>query len=127
MDDFNLSVIEEILVVSVNLDRATYRDAQSFWEFMEIHQLFDQDKIIVDLTFCGDVDSAFIGMIVRIFRKVDEKLGRFELVFPQLNSVESFGVSGITKVLDCYETVKEALDAAKLGPSRKKLEMVSES
>jgi anti-anti-sigma regulatory factor len=50
-----------------------------------------------------------MGMIVKIFKKVSENDGKLKLVFPQLSSIDSFRISGITKVLECFDSLEEAL------------------
>ena len=57
------------------------------------------------------LDTVFIGVIVKIFRKVSENGGQMKLVFPQVTSIESFRVVGITKLLDCYRTQEETVES----------------
>lgn len=114
-EDFSIDVLDKIVVIKVNLYSAIYREAQAFWEFMETHQVFNQNEIIIDLSFCSYVDSSFIGMIVKIYRKIDEKEGSLKLVFPQLNDIEAFRVTGITKIIGCYNSIEQAMDGMNEG------------
>jgi anti-anti-sigma factor len=111
LDDFNLDVVDEIVIVKVNLFTATFRDAQPFGDFIETHLIFNQKKIIIDLSSCHFVDSTFVGMIIKIFKKVRERESSLKLVFPQLNSIIAFSVTGITKFIGCYDTLNQAREA----------------
>ena len=73
MDNYQVNIIDDIAVVKVDIASATLRDAQSLWDRMELDSLFDRQKIVIDLTFFTFVDSTFIGMIVKVFKKVSEK------------------------------------------------------
>jgi len=109
MEEFQINQIGNIVVVKVDPVSATLRDAQPLWEEFEKNNLFDNNKIIIDISRCVHIDSTFMGMIVKIFKRVSENNGLLKLVFPQLSSIDSFRISGITKVLDCFDTLEEAL------------------
>lgn len=87
------------------------------WELFESEEIFYWKNIIIDLSACTFVDSTFIGMIIKIFRRVNEKESRLKLVFPQLNDIESFRVVGITKILSCFKSLDQAVESYK--PNKK--------
>ena len=124
MEDFQIDYIDDILVVKVDLIAATLRDAQPLWIEFENCMLFNHSKIIIDLSTCVHVDSTFIGMIIKILRRVNEKYGQMLLVFPNRNVVEVFSLSGIDKIIPCYNTLQEALDhfGSKTGIHKLRLE-----
>jgi anti-anti-sigma factor len=109
MDDFQIDLINDIAVIKVNILTATQRDAKPLWEEMESKLIFNQKKIIIDLSFCNNVDSTFIGMIVKIFRKVQEKDGKMKMVYPEVKNTEVFIVTRLPKIIDFYNTLEEAL------------------
>jgi anti-anti-sigma factor len=108
---FKFKFIGDITVVKVGLVVATLRDAKPFWEEMEKGAMFNQEKIIIDLSACTYVDSTFIGIIIKMFRKVTEKKNQLKLVYPQEENVINFWAFGLTKVIECFETLKEATDS----------------
>lgn len=114
MEDFQIIHLDNVVVVKVDLVAATHRDANPLWATFENNSLFEHAKIIIDISCCMHVDSTFIGMIVKIFRKVCVNKGQLKLIFPQLTSVDSFRVTGISKVLECFDSVEEALIPLKL-------------
>ena len=110
MEDFQIYYKDNIAIVKVDLIAVTLRDAQPLWNEFENYTLFNHSKIIIDLSTCVHIDSTFIGMIIKIFKRVNENYGKLSLVFPQLSSIEALRVVGIKKIIECYENLEEALE-----------------
>lgn len=121
MDDFKINVIDDIAVVKVDILIATHRDAKPLWNELESRLMFKWKKLILDLSPCNYIDSTFIGMVVKIFRKVSEKNGQMALVFPKINMMESFSVLGITKIVPNFNCLEEALDSLGSQPENQKI------
>jgi len=121
MDNFSISTIDDIAIVKVDIAAATLRDSQGLWDKMAEGSIFDQAKIIIDLTPCTFIDSTFIGMIMKIFRRVSEKNGLLKLAFPQITDLESFRVIGISKIIECFPSLENAIDSFKPGTSVPKI------
>lgn len=121
MDNIRIDNIDEICVVVVNLSSEGYNDKLALWNKFESNSIFQKGKIIIDLSTCDLIDTLFIGVIVKIFRKVSENGGQMKLVFPQVTSIESFRVVGITKLLDCYRTQEETIESFNSQLSIKKI------
>ena len=111
MENFTLKIVDHIAIIKVELVSATLRDSQALWDMMDIDSIFEKQKIIIDLSGCGFIDSTFIGMIVKIFRRINENDGNLKLVFPQITDLESFRVIGITKILECFGTLANAIES----------------
>ena len=111
MDNFTLKIVDHIAIIKVELVSATLRDSQALWDMMDIDSIFEKQKIIIDLSGCSFIDSTFIGMIVKIFRRINENNGNLKLVFPQITDLESFRVIGITKILECFGTLANAIES----------------
>jgi anti-anti-sigma factor len=109
MEHFQVNQIDGIVVIRVDLVNATDKEAKTLLEVFERYLLFDGSRIVMDLASCSHIDSTFIGMMVKIFKKVSENNGQLKLVFPQLSIVDSFRIIGITKILNCYDSADEAL------------------
>ena len=121
MDDFKINVFDDIAVVKIDILIATHRDAKPLWDELESKLIFKWKKLIIDLSPCNYIDSTFIGMIVKIFRKVCELNGQMVLVFPKINTVESFNVLGITKIVKSYNSLPEALNSLGVQPQNQNL------
>jgi anti-anti-sigma factor len=111
MENFSLKLVELVAVVKVELVSATLRDSQALWDLMDMESIFEKKKIIIDLTSCTFIDSTFIGMIVKIYRHINELGGILKLVFPQVTELESFRVIGVTKIMECFPTVSAAVES----------------
>ena len=111
MENFTLKIVDHIAIIKVELVSATLRDSQALWDMMDIDSIFEKQKIIIDLSGCTFIDSTFIGMIVKIFRRINENDGNLKLVFPQITDLESFRVIGITKILECFGTLANAIES----------------
>ena len=122
MENFTVKYVEDIAIIKVDLITATLRDSQALWDTMDLESIFEKKKIVIDLSGCNFVDSTFIGMIVKIFRHVKEYAATLKLVFPQITDLDSFRVIGITKIMDCYNTVPNALESFNPDSSVKKID-----
>ncbi|GIK61487.1 MAG: STAS domain-containing protein [Ignavibacteriota bacterium] len=111
MENFLINYTKDITIVKVDLPAATMRDASALWESLASDSLFEREKLIIDLSACSFIDSTFIGMIVKVFKRVNEKHGAMKLVFPQITDIESFRVIGITKILECFKSLDNAIES----------------
>jgi len=121
LNDYKINIVDDIAIVTVDLLVATLRDAKPFWDELESKSILNWDKIIVDLSFCTFIDSTFIGILVKVFKTVSSRNGKMKLVFPEKNSVVYFHTTGITKIVDCFDTLSEAMDSFKLKLPTKKI------
>lgn len=122
MENFTVKYVEDIAIIKVDLITATLRDSQALWDTMDLESIFEKKKIVIDLSGCNFVDSTFIGMIVKIFRYVKENNATLKLVFPQITDLDSFRVIGITKIMDCYQSVPNALESFNPDSSVQKID-----
>jgi anti-anti-sigma factor len=122
MENFTLKIVDHIAIIKVELVSATLRDSQALWDMMDIDSIFEKQRIIIDLSGCTFIDSTFIGMIVKIFRRINENNGTLKLVFPQVTDLESFRVIGITKILECFGTLTNAIESYNPDSSVSKIE-----
>lgn len=127
MENFSLKLAEHIAIIKIELVSATLRDSQELWDLMDINSIFEKHKIIIDLSGCTFVDSTFIGMIVKIFRQINENNGILKLVFPQVNDLESFRVIGITRIVECFNSVENAIESFNPESSVAKIQIEEKS
>lgn len=123
MENFSINYKKDIVIVKVDLPAATMRDAQFLWEIVASDSVFDKEKIIIDLSTCSFIDSTFIGMIVKIFKRVSEKHSVMKLVFPQITDIESFRVTGIAKILECFKSLDNAIESFNPDSSVSKIDI----
>lgn len=110
-DHIKIKIIDDIVIVTVDLPVATQRDAKQFWNELENKSILEWDNVIIDLSFCTFIDSTFFGIIVKILKTVSGNNGQLKLVFPEKNTRTHFHKTGITKVMDCFNTLNEAVNS----------------
>ncbi len=111
MDDYKIKIVNDIVIVTVDILVATHRDVKPFWDFLESKSIVDWDKIIMDISYCTFIDSTFIGMIVKVFKIVNSRNGQVKLVFPENKAMTYLHSVGVTKMLDCFNNLDEALSS----------------
>ena len=121
MDIFNLEIAEGVAIVKVDIPSATLREAKPMWELFETEMIFDWKRIIIDLSACHFIDSTFIGMVIKLYRKIKESNGQIKLVFPQITETESFRIVGITKIIECFKSVDKAVESFQPESSAKRI------
>jgi len=109
LDDFKIKIIDDIVIIVVDILVATHRDVKPLWYELESKSILDWDKIIIDLSFCTYVDSTFVGLIIKIYKRMYEKNGQLKLVFPETKAMVYFHTIGITRKVDCFNTLNEAV------------------
>ena len=109
MDDFKIKIIDDIAIIVVDILVATHRDVKPLWDELENNSILEWDKIIIDLSFCTYVDSTFIGLIVKIYKRMCEKNGLLKLVFPETKAMIHFHTIGITRMVDCFNDLNQAV------------------
>ena len=110
-DDFKLTTIEDIAIVTVDLLAATKRDAKPLWDELESNGVIQWQKVIIDLSRCTFVDSTFVGMLIRIYKTMSLNNYQMKLVFPESNARFLFHTTAITRIVSCYDTLNEAVDS----------------
>jgi len=110
-NDYKIKTITDIAIVTVDLLVATQRDAKPFWDQLENDLVLKWDKVIIDLSYCTLIDSTFVGMIVKIFKTVSSNNGQLKLVFPEKNARTYLHTTGIVRIIDCFNTLNEAVSS----------------
>jgi anti-anti-sigma factor len=101
--------IGNVLVVGVNLARATLQEADSFKQLLFNAMEKGERKIVVDFSQCDFVDSTFLGSLVVSLKRMTQVGGDIKLVGfrPAVRSMME--LTRMHKVFDCYETVQDAV------------------
>ena len=110
-NDYKIKTITDIAIVTVDLLVATQRDAKPFWDQLENDLVLKWDKVIIDLSYCTLIDSTFVGMMVKIFKTVSSNNGQLKLVFPEKNARTYLHTTGIVRIIDCFNTLNEAVNS----------------
>jgi len=101
--------VGEVLVVGVNLARATLQEADSFKQLLFNAIERGERKIVVDFSQCDFVDSTFLGSLVVSLKRMTQVGGDIRLVGfrPAVRSMME--LTRMHKVFDCYGSVQDAV------------------
>ena len=103
----------DIIVVVVNLTRATLNEAKGFMQVLHNCIAKKWTKIIVDLSDCEFIDSTYLGALVISLKRVAEFKGDIRLVgfHPVVNSM--FHLTRMDRVFETFKTKEEAIKSYK--------------
>ncbi len=110
---FSFEKIDDIIVINVNLKRATYRDAEEFKYEVKNHIDKGFIKIIIDLNECEFMDSTFLGTIVFNLKAISRLGGNLIICSPHSDARAILEITGAVNIFDMYETREAALESFK--------------
>lgn len=107
--EFTRETQDDILIITVNLFRATMKEADNFKHTLvsEIDQGWK--KIVVDLLYCEFIDSTFLGALVVSLKKVTGVGGDLRLVGFQPSVHSMFELTRMYRVFESFKSQEEAL------------------
>jgi anti-anti-sigma factor len=106
---FHLEEKNNIIIVTVNLKRATNTVAEKFkLDFLD-NITNEHKKYLIDLSQCDYMDSSFLGSIIFIYKRISEYDGKLKLVVQNRDIKILLEITSVNKFVDVYETKKEAL------------------
>ena len=109
MYDFEKKYLGDIVVIIVNISRATLKEAKSFKSLIDDELKKNKRKIIIDLSACEFIDSTFIGVLVVTLKKVSEAGGELRLVQPKSIAHSTLEATGTLNIFNVSETSGDAL------------------
>ncbi len=107
--DFLRETHEDIVVETVNLTRATLKEAEEFKQTLSQDIEMGSRKIIVDLSDCEFIDSTFLGALVVTLKKISNIGGDLRLVGFQPAVHSMFELTRMYRVFEAYKTKEEAI------------------
>ncbi len=99
----------DIVIVTVNLFRATMKEAENFKHTLITEIDNGWKKIIVDLSYCEFIDSTFLGALVLSLKKVTAVGGDLRLVGFQPAVHSMFELTRMYRVFESFKTQEEAI------------------
>jgi len=108
---FNHKIEKNVCVVSVegNIALDGVNEAKAY---LKTHlENPDIKGLIINFDQVNFIDSSGIGLIVSIFKTMQQKKGGFALSNLSKKNEEIFSITRLNKILDIYETEAEAVKA----------------
>lgn len=101
--------IKDIVVEIVDINRATFKEAEQFKKLLDKDIEKGNLKIIVDLTKCKFIDSTFLSTIVTALKKVSKVSGNLKLIGVHSETQALLELTGTVKVFEVYASREEAI------------------
>ena len=110
MRDFETNNNNEILIIEVDLFRASLTDAEKFRAILDKEMENGFKNIIIDLSKCTFIDSSFIGALVVTLKKLVNLGGKLKLVITSKIIQNAVHLSKTVDIFNTYYSVDEALN-----------------
>jgi anti-anti-sigma factor len=109
MLDFEKEYSGDIVIINVNLSRATVKEAHEFKKFIDDEIKKKKLKIIIDLSPCDFIDSTFIGVLVVTLKKLADIGGELRIIEPPSIAHTILTVTGTLNIFNTHKTRSEAI------------------
>ncbi|HEY6907658.1 MAG TPA: STAS domain-containing protein [Ignavibacteriaceae bacterium] len=109
MLDFEKEYSGDIVIITVNISRATVREAHEFKKFIDDEIKKKKLKIIIDLSPCDFLDSTFIGVLVVTLKKLADIGGELRIIEPPSIAHTILTVTGTLNIFNTHKTKSEAI------------------
>ena len=111
--EFFREQLDDIVVITVNLKRATLVEAEEFKELLVSEIQKGIKKIVVDLSNCEFIDSTFLGSLVVSLKKLTATNGDLRLIGFQPAVHSMFELTRMYRVFESFKSKDEAVASFK--------------
>ena len=111
MEDFSKRLMGDVLVLTVNMSRATIKEASELRKILDDEIVLKRLKVVVDLSQCSHIDSTFLGVLVVSLKKLSAKGGELKIVEPTDFAAGFMEVTGTKKIFNVYPSIDEAISS----------------
>ncbi|RKY94073.1 MAG: hypothetical protein DRQ01_03235 [Ignavibacteriae bacterium] len=122
MENFKQKTLNDVLVITVNLTRATVNESAELKNLLTTKITMQQTKIVADLSQCSSLDSTFIGVLVVSHKELITRGGELKLVEPLEPAKELIHLTGVVKIINTYPTIEKAVKSFDSGIAPKEKE-----
>jgi anti-anti-sigma factor len=124
MSDLNNNYKNEVLVIEVDLFRASVTDSVKFRNVLDNEIANGYKNIVIDLSKCSFIDSSFIGALIVTLKKLEQIAGQLKLVITSKIIQNAVHLSRTVELFNTYYTLEEVLNSR--GPSEVEIEVKTE-
>jgi anti-anti-sigma factor len=111
MEDFEQKVIDDVVIETVNLSRATWKEATQFKLILQADIERKFKKLVVDISQVEFMDSTFLGTLVLAKRNMLQIGGDVKLVEPLYVFKTLMERTSTLNVFDSYKSLDEAINS----------------
>jgi anti-anti-sigma factor len=109
MEEFQRQITNDFIIERVNLTQATISEAARFKKHLEEDINLGYNIIIVDLSNCDSLDSAFIGVMVVTLKQLMHTGGSIKIVKPGMFSKSLLNLTGTIEIFELYDSLDNAI------------------
>ena len=109
MEDFEKIYVDGVFVIEVNLNRSTINEAIEFKKMVVEEINSGCTKLVIDLSKCIYIDSAFFGAIIVASKMLIDIGYKLKVVEPGIAGEYLFTYTNTVKVFDKYKTREDAI------------------
>ena len=120
MEEFQRQVTKDFIIERVNLSHATICEAMRFKKHLEDDIDLGYNIILIDLSCCNSLDSAFIGVMVVALKQLMCLGGSIKIVKPGMFSKSLLNLTGTIEIFELYDSLDCAIASISLSPKSTK-------
>ncbi|MBK7629474.1 MAG: STAS domain-containing protein [Ignavibacteriales bacterium] len=109
MEEFQRQIAKGFIIERVNLNQATISEAVKFKKHLETDISLGYNIIIIDLSNCNALDSAFIGVMVVTLKRLMRLGGSIKIVKPGMFSKSMLNLTGTIEIFEIYDSLDCAI------------------
>ncbi len=117
MEEFQRQIANGFIIERVNLEQATISEAVRFKKHLETDINLGY-SIIIDLSNCNSLDSAFIGVMVVTLKQLMRLGGSIKIVKPGMFSKSLLNLTGTIEIFELYDSLDCAITSISLSSER---------
>ncbi len=111
MEEFQRQIANDFIIERVNLQQATISEAARFKKHLENDISLGYNIIIIDLSNCNSLDSAFIGVMVVTLKQLMRLGGSIKIVKPGMFSKSLLNLTGTIEIFELYDSLECAISS----------------
>jgi anti-anti-sigma factor len=119
MEEFQRQIANGFIIERVNLSQATISEAVRFKKHLETDISLGYHIIIIDLSNCNSLDSAFIGVMVVTLKQLMRLGGSIKIVKPGMFSKSLLNLTGTIEIFEIYDSLDCAITSISVSQDRK--------
>lgn len=116
MEEFQRQIGQGFIIEKINLCEASIKEAMKFKTHLETDMELGYKVIIVDLSICNSLDSAFIGALVVISKQLLRLGGTIKIVKPGLFTNSLLNITGTIEKFEIYDSLEQAIYSISISP-----------
>ena len=109
MRDLKTRYKNEVLVIEVDLYRASSAEAVRFRNILDKEIACGYNNIVIDLTKCLFIDATFIGALIVTKKKLELSHGQLKLIITNKIIQNAAYLARTISVFDSYHSIHDAL------------------